>query len=116
MKKFKKPYTLNDCVYLCMRNGKWWTFWNLQQVISAKTGKFFGEPTISAAIRNLRKQDCINDYDLQNTEIEKRKLRNSRGYEYRIAFPDHSRSHFDSQNVQKMPNIQQNSKGEIFYE
>ncbi len=116
MKKFKKPYTLNDCVYLCMRNGKWWTFWNLQQTISAKTGKFYGEPTISAAIRNLRKQQCIEDYDLHNTEIEKRRIANSRGYQYRIVFPEHSRSLFDVQNREILPKIQQESKGGLFYE
>ena len=92
MKTFKKNLTLNDCIYLCMRNGKWWTFWNLQQVISEKTGKFYGEPTISAAIRNLRKVQCIEDYDLHDSTIEKRRIDNSRGYEYRIVFSGHSRS------------------------
>ena len=101
MKKFKSKLTLNDCIYLCMRNGKWWTFWNLQQVISEKTGKFYGEPTISAAIRNLRKAQCIEDYDLHGSTVEKRKIENGRGYEYRIVFSGHSRSLFEAENTEE---------------
>mgnify|MGYP003150067181 FL=1 len=48
-------FSLDDCVYLCMRNGRWWTFWDLQKTIKERTGKFYGEPTISASIRNLIK-------------------------------------------------------------
>ena len=32
--------TLDDCVFLCMRNGEWWTFWDLQKVIKKKSDVF----------------------------------------------------------------------------
>lgn len=81
-----KKLTLDDCVYLCMRNGKWWTFWKLQQTIKNKTGKFYGEPSISAAIRDLRKEPQREKYKLKpyGEVIEKRRLFNSNGYEYKL--------------------------------
>ena len=69
-----------------MRNGKWWTFWKLQEKIKSKTGKFYGEPSISAAIRDLRKIPQRKKYKLElNGEIvEKRRMFNSNGYEYKL--------------------------------
>lgn len=58
-----KPTSIDDCVYACMKNGQWWTFWELQDVIS-EHHKFYGEPTISASIRNLRKYDRRVKYGL----------------------------------------------------
>ena len=38
-----KDMTLDECVYRCMRDGNYWTFWELQSHIKEKTGMFFGE-------------------------------------------------------------------------
>ena len=78
--------TLNDCVYLCMRNGEWWTFWKLQQKIKSKTDTFYGEPSISAAIRYLRKDPQREKYKLTRygEVVEKRKMFNGKGFEYKL--------------------------------
>tara|TARA_R110001592_G_scaffold24414_1_gene94205 strand:- start:2128 stop:2400 length:273 start_codon:yes stop_codon:yes gene_type:complete len=78
--------TLTDCVYLCMKNEDWWTFWKLQQKIKSKTGTFYGEPSISAAIRELRKEPQRKKYDLANfgEVVEKRNMFNSKGFEYKL--------------------------------
>lgn len=85
-----KPNCLDDYVFVCMRNGKWWTFWELQQVIKEKTGKFYGEPTISAAIRNLRKDYARVKYNLSpiNEVVEKKRLWNSNGWKYRLIIKE----------------------------
>ena len=81
-----KKLSINDCVFLCMRNGNWWTFWTLQKVIQERTGKFFGEPSISAAIRELRKTPSREKYNLPNTGeiVDKRRIHGGKGYEYRL--------------------------------
>ena len=77
-------YTLNDCVYLCMKDGKWWTYWTLQKVIKDKTGTFYGEPSISAAIRNLRKEKQKNKYGLPDDAVIREKITNQKGYKYKL--------------------------------
>jgi hypothetical protein len=81
-----KPNSVTDYVYLAMSNGQWWTFWELQDVINRNVGKFYGEPTISAAIRELRKYEPRKKYGLPlNGEIViKRKIQNRKGNEYRL--------------------------------
>lgn len=78
--------SLDDCIYLCLRDGKFWTFWELQATIKEKTGKFYGEPTISAGIRNMRKDYCRSKYDLTpyGEIIEKKRLDTGKGYKYRL--------------------------------
>lgn len=78
--------TLDDCVFLCMKNGKYWTFWDLQSVIKEKTGTFYGEPTISAAIRNLRKDYCRRKYNLPTygEVVEKKRINGSKGWKYKL--------------------------------
>jgi len=78
--------TLDDCVFLCMRNGEWWTFWDLQKVIKEKSDVFYGEPSISAAIRNLRKEPARVKYKLAKfgEVIEKRKQLSGKGFEYKL--------------------------------
>ena len=78
--------TLDDCVYFCMRDGRYWTFWELQSAIKQKTGKFFGEPSISAAIRNLRKDPARLKYDLPRfgEVIEKKRRASGKGYKYKL--------------------------------
>ena len=80
-------YTLDDCVYLCMRDGKWWTFWDLQSTIKSKTGKFYGEPTISAAIRNMRKDYCREKYGLHNFNevVDKKRIPSGKGWMYKLV-------------------------------
>jgi len=81
-----KKITLDDCVYLCMRNGNYWTFWQLQQKIKAKVGIYYGEPSISAAIRDLRKQPQREKYNLKplGEVVIKKRMFNSKGYEYKL--------------------------------
>ncbi len=78
--------TLDDCVFLCMRDGRYWTFWDLRNVIKEKTGTFYGEPTISAAIRNLRKDYCRSKYNLPRTGevVEKKRIDSSKGWKYKL--------------------------------
>lgn len=82
--------TLDDCVFLCMRNGEYWTFWDLQKTIKEKTGTFYGEPTISAAIRNLRKDYARSKYNLPRTGevVEKKRIAYSKGWQYRLLIKD----------------------------
>ena len=88
--KPQSKLTLDDCVFFTLRNAnrnkKWLTFWNIQQIIQKQTGKFYGEPTISASIRNMRKNHCREAYELPKygEVIEKRKMFNSKGYEYKL--------------------------------
>ena len=82
-----KKLTLDDMVFLCMKDGiTWWTYWSLQRVIKNKSGKFYGEPSISAAIRNLRKDRQREKYKLKKhgEVIEKRKIKNGKGYEFKL--------------------------------
>lgn len=87
-----KPNSVTDYVYLAMRNGQWWTFWELQDVIKNNVGKFYGEPTISAAIRELRKYEPRKKYGLPlNGEIViKRKIKYKKGNEYRLITGDNN--------------------------
>ena len=69
-----------------MRDGNYWSFWELQSIIKEKTNTFYGEPSISAAIRNLRKDDRRAKYKLPRYgEVVERKRRSSgKGYKYRL--------------------------------
>ena len=82
--------TLTDAVYLCMRNGSYWTFWGLQETIKEKTGTFYGEPTISAAIRNIRKIYYREKYRLPHVGevVTKRRISGNKGYEYKLIGED----------------------------
>ena len=81
-----KKYSLDDCVFLCMRDGNYWTFWELQSVIKDKTNTFYGEPSISAAIRNLRKPDRRAKHNLPpyGEVIERKRRATGKGYKYRL--------------------------------
>jgi hypothetical protein len=82
-----KKLSLDDMVYLCMKKGiTWWTYWSLQRVIKQRSGKFYGEPSISAAIRNLRKEKAREKYNLKpyGETVERRKIKNGKGYEYKL--------------------------------
>jgi len=79
---------LNWCVYKCMIDGSYWTFWEIQSAIKENVNKFYGEPTISAAIRNLRKHECRLRFGLpldMNVEVvEKKRISGGKGYKYRL--------------------------------
>ena len=79
--------TLDDYVIRCMSDFKPWTFWTIQEKIHQKTGKFYGEPTISAAIRNIRKDYMREKYDLPRLDevVIKEKIPNGKGYQYRLS-------------------------------
>lgn len=75
--------TLDDYVIACLSNGGRWTFWSLQEKIQAKTGRFYGEPTISQAIRNIRKDHMRAKYNLPDGEVVlKERIPESKGYYY----------------------------------
>ena len=81
-----KPSSITDYVFLSMKDGQWWTFWELQSFIKEKTGKFYGEPTISAAIRELRKSEPRKKYGLPlcGEIIFKKRIEDRRGNKYRL--------------------------------
>lgn len=81
-----KLTSLNDYVWKCMSDERYWTFWELQDVIKKNTGQLYGEPSISAAIRNLSKQPARVKYGLPAFgEVYEKKLRTSgKGYKYKL--------------------------------
>jgi len=97
-------YTVDDCVFIVLHKAylknEWRMFHEIQESIQnaytntygeqyAKKRRFYGENTIAACVRNMRKARCRESYNLpldMNTEvIVKRKRHNSRGYEYKFA-------------------------------
>tara|TARA_R100001510_G_C7641490_1_gene199089 strand:- start:319 stop:597 length:279 start_codon:yes stop_codon:yes gene_type:complete len=88
-----KKYTLDDCVYLCMSRGGYWTFWELQRMIKENTGNFYGEPTISASIRNLRKYEQRTKYNLPLTGevIDRKRRTEGKGYKYKLIGVENGR-------------------------
>tara|TARA_R100000773_G_scaffold752_5_gene1344 strand:+ start:2062 stop:2349 length:288 start_codon:yes stop_codon:yes gene_type:complete len=82
-----RPNSIDDYVFICLLNGKWWTFWDLQKTIREKVGRLYGEPSISAAIRDIRKIPQRNKYNLPMTGevIDKRRIEGGKGYEYKLA-------------------------------
>lgn len=81
-----KLKTLDDFVWKCMSDGRYWTFWDLQDSIKRNTGNYYGEPTISAAIRNLRKEPARVKYNLpiKGEVIVKKRITGGKGYEYKL--------------------------------
>ena len=88
--KPKSKLTLDDCVFLILRNanlrGEWMNFWTISERILNTVNRKYGEPTISASIRNMRKDHCREAYELPKygEVIKKRRMFNSKGYEYRL--------------------------------
>tara|TARA_R100000773_G_C4217166_1_gene115706 strand:+ start:1040 stop:1306 length:267 start_codon:yes stop_codon:yes gene_type:complete len=83
----KTDLSLDKCIYICMKDGHWWTFWDLRRVIYRNTGKHYGEPTISAGIRNLRKDYNREFFNLPRYPKEiivKKRIEGSKGYKYRL--------------------------------
>ena len=82
----KRNHSLDECVYFCLRDGNWWTFWQIQKTIQEKEGTLYGEPTISAGIRNLRKTDRREKFNLKpyGEVVELKRIPNRKGYMYRL--------------------------------
>ena len=86
-----KKLTLNDCIFLCMRDGRYWTFYELQDAIHQNWGRFYSENSISAGIRDLRKRPFRMEYGLDQflEVIEKKAVENLSGrgrhYKYRLV-------------------------------
>ena len=80
-----KKMTLTDCLYAIMKDGGWFTFWQLQEKIQA-FGKFYGEATISAGLRKLRNYEERKKYNLKlyGEVVEKRSRLAGKGYEYKL--------------------------------
>lgn len=77
--------TLDDYVMKCLSDGRPWTFWTMQEKILNETGKFYGEATISQAIRNVRKQHMRSRYKLPDGEVVlKERIPDGKGYYYRL--------------------------------
>ena len=81
-----KLKTLDDFVWRCMSDGRWWTFWELQDAIKKITGNYYGEPTISASIRNLRKDYAREKYNLPLLDevVIKKRRSSGKGYKYKL--------------------------------
>jgi len=86
-KNTNKNLTLDDRVFLIMNKGGWWTFWELRKIMGEHYGKWYGEPTISASIRNLRKEPARLKYRLSKYDevVFKKRIENGRGYKYKLA-------------------------------
>ena len=80
-----KKMTLTDCLYEIMKDGGWFTFWQLQEKIQA-FGKFYGEATISAGLRKLRNYEERKKYNLKlyGEVVEKRSRLAGKGYECKL--------------------------------
>ena len=84
--KPKSKLSVTDCVYLCLRKGRYMMFHEIKEMINQNTGKYYGEATISAAIRDLRNEGPRAKYGLHPYEevVIKRRRKNSKGYEYKL--------------------------------
>ena len=88
--KPKSKLTLDDCVFLVLRNansrGEWMSFWSISERILSTVDKKYGEPTISASIRNMRKDHCRDAYELPRLGevVLKKRMFNGKGYEYKL--------------------------------
>ena len=63
------------------------TFWEPQQRRPIEVKSFYGEPTISAAIREIRKQPFRKKWNVPITVVDpvlKTRRQNGRGYQYRL--------------------------------
>lgn len=78
---------LDHYVMMCLKDFQPWTFWKIQMKISEKTGKFYGEPSISTAIRNIRKPYMRRKYSLPLTGevVNRERIPTGKGYQYKLS-------------------------------
>lgn len=74
-----KPLNLVGMVYAIMLEREWVTPAELQKEIFCKTGEFHSDSSLTARIRDARK-DCYGGH-----VIEKRQRVNSKAYEYKLV-------------------------------
>jgi hypothetical protein len=83
-----KTRSLKDSVFICLMNGKWWTFWDLKAEIYEKNNRFYDHTSISASLREIRHLPSRQRYGLpldMNVEvIVRRKRETGDGYEYKL--------------------------------
>jgi hypothetical protein len=79
-------HSLTDYLFLVMKDGEYFTFWQLQEIINSRFNIFYGEPTISAGLRKLRNPDTRIDLGLPlwGEVVLKRKRKSGKGYEYSL--------------------------------
>jgi len=94
----KNP-SIEECIFDCMDDFRPWTYWKLKEVIYNRHGKFYGEPTISAGIRNIRKTRHREKFNLPMTGevVIKERIIDSKGYTFRLSpeILNHWRKHAD---------------------
>jgi len=79
-------FSVTQYVLICMQDGRWWTYWDIQKKIKDKTNVFYSEATISAAVRNLRKPSYQSKFGLPiTTSVSRRKRSVGKGNEYRLS-------------------------------
>ena len=86
MKK-KRPSNLAEFILIIMRDGRWWTDWDLQKEVHTRFGSYYKDSSLTAARRSLRLPEMRSKYGLPSYGefILKRKLpKPHRGYEYKI--------------------------------
>ena len=83
--------SLTDAIAELMSDGRPWTFWGLQEAINHQYNCYYGEPTISAGIRALRRHEKRKRYDLplSGEVLFKERIPSlggaiARGYQYRL--------------------------------
>ena len=61
-------------------------FLGITKTIKEKANKFYGEPSISAAIRDLRKDPFRIKYELPRTGevVDRKRIDGGKGYKYRL--------------------------------
>lgn len=82
----KSKLTLHDCVYMAMSQGNWWTPHELRQFILNKFNKACSESGLTASMRDFRKLEYREKYQLPNGEVleKKRNYNNSSGWKYKL--------------------------------
>jgi|TARA_R110000782_G_scaffold14975_1_gene44186 hypothetical protein len=76
--------TLTSAIVNVMSDNKPWTFWSLQDEINRRFDVFYGEPSISAGIRMLRRYGIRKKYNLpeKGEIVFKERIPSRRGYQY----------------------------------
>ena len=79
--------SVDERVFYFMRDFNAWTFWGLQRKISEDFGTFYSEATISAAIRQLRKERARIKFDFPQLGeiVQRERIPNKKGYRYRLT-------------------------------
>tara|TARA_Y100001972_G_C7554901_1_gene278832 strand:+ start:399 stop:788 length:390 start_codon:yes stop_codon:yes gene_type:complete len=83
-----KKVTIHEALFFFLKNGNKYTFWELRSRILEEYGQSYGEPSISAALRDFRKNQYRIKFDLPSFDFDpviKKKRKGGRGYEYSFS-------------------------------